>query len=121
MKRYSILQRYRSRGIATWYGRISDGGIVKYVSLGVTRRADALEWLNARNAEKFLPDSLFAERPDRPFPASVRAFMESVEAAHGAGSATVKAYSSILSNFSDWAEKAGISTLRDITRECARA
>jgi len=53
MKRYSILQRYRSRGIATWYGRISDGGIVKYVSLGVTRRADALEWLNARNAEKF--------------------------------------------------------------------
>ena len=121
MKRYSILQRYRSRGIATWYGRISDGGIVKYVSLGVTRRADALEWLNARNAEKFLPDSLFADRPDRPFPASVRAFLESVEAAHGAGSATVKAYSSILSNFSDWAEKAGISTLRDITRECAQA
>lgn len=121
MKRYSILQRYRSRGIATWYGRISDGGIVKYVSLGVTRRADALEWLNARNAEKFLPESLFAERPDRALSASVRAFLESVEGAHGAGSATLKAYASILSNFSVWAEKAGISTLQEMTRERAQA
>lgn len=120
MKRYSILQRYRSRGNATWYGRISDGGIVKYVSLGVTRRADALEWLNARNAEKFLPERLVSEKPDRAFPASVRAFLESVEAAHGAG-LTLKAYSASLSHFSAWAERSGVSTLRDVTRERAQS
>lgn len=56
MKRYSIVQRHKSRGIKTWYGRIADGPLVRYVSLGVTRKADAMEWLHLKNAEKFFPE-----------------------------------------------------------------
>lgn len=64
MKKYSVLQRYKSRGNMTWYGRISDDGIVKYISLGVTRKADALDWLNLQNSRKFLPESVLEEEKD---------------------------------------------------------
>ena len=46
MKRYSVVQRHKSRGIRTWYGRIfdMDDGSVQYVSLGVEKKKEALAW-----------------------------------------------------------------------------
>lgn len=120
MKKYSILQRYRSRGNATWYGRISGDGVLRYVSLGVRKKAEAQEWLNRMNAEKFLPASAFEERKDRVFAESVVAFLGSVETAHGSDSRTVAAYASRLSGFAKWARGEGIRTLRDLTREKAQ-
>lgn len=46
MKKFSVVQRHKSRGIKTWYGRIYDvdTGSVQYVSLGVEKKKDAVAW-----------------------------------------------------------------------------
>ena len=119
MKRYSILQRYKSRGNLTWYGRISDGGLVRYVSLGVTRRSDALEWLNQQNARKFIPDALLAEKKDRRIQAAINAFLDHACSMHGPDSLTYKAYGTKLKNLQRWSERHDISTLREFNREKA--
>ena len=119
MKRYSILQRYKSRGNLTWYGRISDGGLVRYVSLGVTRKADAQEWLNQQNARKFIPDALLEEKRDRRIQQSINAFMDYVCNTHGPDSQTYKAYGTKLKNLMRWCERYDVSTLRDFNREKA--
>lgn len=119
MKRYSILQRYKSRGNLTWYGRISDGGIIKYVSLGVTRKSDAQEWLNQQNARKFIPESMLAEKKDRRLQVAVNAYLDNASSTHGPESLTYKAYCSKLKNLIRWAERHDVSTLREFNREKA--
>lgn len=54
MKRFSVVQRHKSRGIKTWYGRISDpgGGPPQYVSLGVEKKKDALKWRDQQIADE---------------------------------------------------------------------
>lgn len=119
MKRYSILQRYKSRGNLTWYGRISDGGLVRYVSLGVTRKSDAQEWLNQQNARKFIPDAMLEEKKDRRIQQAINAFLDYAANMHGQESLTYKAYGTKLKNLMRWAERYDVSTLRDFNREKA--
>lgn len=119
MKRYSILQRYKSRGNMTWYGRISDGGIIRYVSLGVTRKSDAQEWLNRQNSRKFLPEELLSEKKDRRLQVAANAYLDNVSSAHGPDSLTYKAYGNKLKYLMRWAERHDVMTLRDFNRERA--
>ena len=119
MKRYSILQRYKSRGNMTWYGRISDGGIIRYVSLKVTRKSDAQEWLNRQNSRKFLPEELLAEKKDRRLQVAANAYLDNVSSAHGPESLTYKAYGNKLKYLMRWAERHDVMTLRDFNRERA--
>ena len=119
MKRYSILQRYKSRGNLTWYGRISDGGIVRYVSLGVLRRSDAVEWLNQQNARKFIPESMLEEKKDRRLQVAINSFLDHVSSMHGPDSLTYHAYGTKLKNLQRWAERHDVTTLRDFNREKA--
>lgn len=120
MKKYSILQRYLSRGNPTWYGRIADGAIIKFISLGVTKKSEAMEWLNLRNSEKFLPETVLMQKSDRPFGKSLDTFLESVEALHGKDSATAAAYRSRLSSLVHWADLHGVFSLRDFSKEMAQ-
>lgn len=117
MKRYSILQRYKSRGNLTWYGRINSGGIVRYVSLGVKRKSDAQEWLNLQNSRKFLPDSMLDERKDFKMLDACNAFLDNVSSVHGEKSLTYKAYGTKLRNLIRWCERHDVLTLRDFNRE----
>lgn len=103
----------------TWYGRISDGGIIRYVSLGVTRKSDAQEWLNQQNARKFIPDSLLAEKSDRRLQVAVNAYLDHASSTHGPDSLTYKAYGTKLKNLLRWAERNDVSTLREFNREAA--
>lgn len=119
MKRYSILQRYKSRGNNTWYGRISSNGIVRYVSLGVKRKADAQEWLNLQNARKFMPESMQEELRDVKMTDAANHFLDFVSSAHGPTSLTFKAYATKLKNLTRWCEGRGILSLRDLNRERA--
>ncbi|WP_175547404.1 tyrosine-type recombinase/integrase [Fibrobacter sp. UWH4] len=119
MKRYSILQRYKSRGNTTWYGRISCNGIIRYVSLGVTRKADAQEWLNRQNALKFLPESMQEEKKDVKLSDAVNHFLDFVSSSHGTVSLTFKAYATKMKNLTAWGESHGVLTLRELTREKA--
>lgn len=121
MKRYSIVQRHKSRGIKTWYGRIADGPLVRYVSLGVTRKADAMEWLHLKNAEKFFPEKSPDAIADKDFNAAVKTFLESVETLHGPESLTLRLYGSLMRKFVKWAEWEGVSTLRGLTKAKAQA
>lgn len=119
MKRYSILQRYKSRGNMTWYGRISDGGIIRYVSLKVTRKSDAQEWLDLQNSRKFLPEELLAEKKDRRLQVSANDYLDYVSSAHGPDSLTYKAYGNKLKYLTRWSERHDVMTLRDFNRERA--
>lgn len=62
MPTYSILQRYKCRNNKTWYGRINDGGVIKYVSLKTKRKIDAQAWLDSKNAARFFPELVAQER-----------------------------------------------------------
>lgn len=119
MKKFSILQRYKSRGNPTWYGRISSNGIVRFVSLGVTRKSDAQEWLNLQNSRKFLPESLRDELRDKKLLDATNAFLDSISSTHGPTSLTFKAYETKLRNLNRWGEKNGVLTLREFSREKA--
>ena len=59
MKRYSVVQRHKSRGIKTWYGRIHDldTGSVRYVSLSVDKKKDALLWRDRMISEQLSGES----------------------------------------------------------------
>lgn len=103
----------------TWYGRISDGGIIRYISLGVMRKSDALEWLNQQNARKFIPESLLSEKKDKGLQVAVNAYLDHASSTHGPDSLTYKAYGTKLKNILRWSERNDISTLRDFSREAA--
>lgn len=119
MKRYSILQRYKSRGNLTWYGRISNDGIVRYVSLGVTRKNEAVEWLNLQNSRKFLPEAILEEQRDAKLLDACNAFLDTVSGSRGGDSLTFKAYQTRLHYLTRWCEKNGVATLRELTNEKA--
>lgn len=119
MKKYSVLQRYKSRGNMTWYGRISDDGIVKYISLGVTRKADALEWLYLQNSRKFLPESVLEEEKDAKLVEACNGFLDAVSASKGYMSLTYRAYQTRMHYLTRWCEKEGVTTLRGLTGEAA--
>ena len=123
MKSYSISQRKKSRGNMTWYGRTFDDGVlVEEVSLKTVRKSDAVAWLDAMNASRFLPENLLAvprRKSDKDVHDAVSAFMLSVQAEKGLNSATYRAYRSRLKQFEEWCNVEHIATLRAFTRERA--
>lgn len=109
----------------TWYGRtFEDGVLVGEVSLKTTRKSDAVAWLDAMNATRFIPENLLAStkrKEDRSVGNAVGAFMLSVQSEKGRDSATYRAYRSRLKQWEEWCVGNGVGTLRDFTREKALA
>lgn len=119
MKRYSIIQRYKSRGNMTWYGRISEDGLVRYVSLKVNRKSEAMEWLNYQNSRKFLPESMQHDPNDVRISVAFAKFMDFVSSSNGDGSLTFKAYNTRIGYLVKWAEENDVVTMRELTNEKA--
>ena len=123
MKNYSISQRKKSRGNLTWYGRTFENGVLlSEVSLKTKRKSDALAWLDAMNASRFMPENMFrlpgTER-DMAVKDAVRSFMDSVSASNGPDSNTYRAYSYRIAHWARFCERNGVSTLVSFTRDIA--
>jgi site-specific recombinase XerD len=115
---YSILQRYRSRGNRTWYGHEYDRGLRRSFSLHTKKRSDAQAWLDAKNAERFLPESLRDQKKDRPIDDAISMFLAEKEGSSG-NPGTIAQYAYDLRNMARWMHGNGASSLREITPEMA--
>ena len=123
MKSYSISQRKKSRGNLTWYGRTFDNGVLlEEVSLKTKRKSDAMAWLDAMNASRFMPENMFripGTEKDMAVKDAVRSFMDSVSASNGPDSNTYRAYSYRIAHWARFCERNGVSTLVSFTRDIA--
>lgn len=111
MKRYSITQRHKARGIKTWYGRISDPdcGSVQYVSLGTELKKEAMAWRN-----RMIADSLSGnDRSDEGIPVedSIEMYLKSFSGTE----LTRVNYESSFKRLKEWFKDNKIKVLGDLT------
>lgn len=111
MKRYTVVQRHKSRGLKTWYGRIfdTDTGSVQYVSLGVDKKKDALVWRDRMISDQLSGNVAHGEG------VSVETAVESFMKSSDWSPVTVINYRSALSVMVEWFSSNGIRTLGDMT------
>lgn len=120
MPTYSILQRYKSRNNKTWYGRINDGGVIKYISLKTKRKADAVAWLDAKNAARFFPE-LVAKNQNKDLEINkvLIEFMAQKEKTLGsAGSFTM--YTNVMNVITRYCKESGLSNMAQWTPKNAQ-
>ena len=120
MPTYTILQRYRCRGNKTWYGRINDGGVIKYMSLKTKRKADAQAWLDAKNAARFFPElAVKTERKELAMANVLNAYVDQKEKTlHNDGS--VSRYQNVAKITMRYMEALGFFGLLDWNRKRAQ-
>ena len=112
MKRYSVVQRHKSRGIKTWYGRIYDkesGQPPQYVSLGVEKKKDALAW-----RDRMVADQLNGN-VGKGDAVLVTNAIDSFCRTNDMSELTAKNYRSAFIVLSDWFKDNNINVLGDIT------
>ncbi|SHL41974.1 Site-specific recombinase XerD [Fibrobacter sp. UWOV1] len=112
MKKFSVVQRHKSRGIKTWYGRIYDkdsGRPPQYVSLGVDKKKDALAWRDRMVADQLngnvgKGDSVLVSNA-----------IESFFRTNDMSDLTERNYRSAFIVLEEWFREKGINVLGDIT------
>ncbi len=115
MKRYSVVQRHKSRGIKTWYGRIYDkesGQPPQYVSLGVEKKKDALAWRDRMVAEQINGTNRDGEN------VVIENAIESFLKSSDWSDITLMNYRSAFILFEDWIHDNKIKVLGDLTNLC---
>lgn len=118
MKHYSIIQRNKSRGDATWYGRTYDNGVIRYQSLRTKSKMVAKQWLDLMNSSRFLPENYFATaKKDKPITEAIDKFLVHNEGRVSAGSQ--KVYKNKIFDFKKFCDEKKLKTLRQITKEKA--
>lgn len=115
MKRYSVVQRHKSRGIRTWYGRIfdMDDGSVQYVSLGVEKKKEALAWRDRMITEQMTGSS--GKGASVSVETAIESFMKSSDVSEW----TATNYRSALSAMGAWLTDNKIRVLGDMTNLAA--
>lgn len=111
MKRYSVVQRHKSRGNKTWYGRIHDmdTGTVTYMSLSVDRKKDAIAW-----RDNMIASQLTGERRNDSCE-SIDSCVESWMSSLDCNELTRKNYWSAITRMLQWMNENGIRRIGDIT------
>ncbi|MCF0217271.1 MAG: tyrosine-type recombinase/integrase [Fibrobacteraceae bacterium] len=118
--RYSICKRNKCHGSQNWYGRISAGGKIKYVSLKCSRKEDAVQWLSMMNARRFSPDlDVWKEKNDKKIASSIIQFLSSIEASSGYNSSTYNSYCNRLKSLSEFCSVNNIEFINQFSREFA--
>lgn len=119
MKHYSIIQRNKSRGDLTWYGRTYDSGIVRYQSLKTKSKMVAKQWLDLMNSSRFLPENYFQkfEKKDKLLLEAIHKYMEHFSTQ--ANNLSYATYNSKMNVFKRFCDSKNIKYLRDITKDIA--
>jgi len=124
---YSITRRNKSLGNDTWYGRIHDGGKIRYVSLKTTSKSRAQEWLTAQWSKCAAQESPKNEGndcqdhkrkrivPEINLRQVMRKWLVSIEASKGADSLTFRDYESRVKKFVLFLESRRITDFSGIT------
>ena len=115
MKRYSVVQRHKSRGIKTWYGRIFDmeDGSVQYVSLAVDKKKDAIAWRDRMISDQLTGASSHGESV--PVNTAIDTYMKSTNWSD----LTVANYASAFIVLREWLSDKRINTLGELNALCA--
>ena len=100
MKHFSIFQKHKCRGNLNWYGRISENGRFRVVSLGTTKKSDAEMWLSKMNYEKFLPQP--PEHSDATIIEACNKFLDKISIGNNISHRTLEAYTQELAHFKEW-------------------
>ena len=111
MKKFSVVQRHKSRGIKTWYGRTydTDTGAVQYVSLGVEKKKDAMAWRDRMIGEQLSGRTVSVV--DISIAGSIEAFLKTVDGSR----ITYANYKCALRMIEEFMRERGILNMSGIT------
>jgi site-specific recombinase XerD len=106
-------QRKKSQGNKTYYGGISTGGVVRWVTLKTKNEREATNWYAKMQASRYAPKE---EKPvTLKLTEATEAYLADVEKVRRRSRGTVKEYQKHLRLFGDWCKEKNVVEFTDIT------